>query len=473
MKPPRLLLHGEWIETGASLPVVDPFTGEKLAQVPLGDAATLDAAVASSRRAFHEVRATPAHIRSARLQAVARGIEARKAQFVETIVSEAGKPVTYAEAEVARAVMTFTAAAEEARRQNGEVLDMDAFPPGEGHIGITRRFPIGVVAGITPFNFPLNLVAHKVAPAIATNNCIVIKPAMKCPLSALLLGETLMEAGVPSGQVNVVTCTNEHVSRLVADDRVAMISFTGSPTVGWALKAQAGKKKVVLELGGNAAAVVHSDADWRAAIPTIASGAFGYAGQSCISVQRIFVHESIYAEFREAFIAHTREKVRAGNPRDRATVIGPMITADAARRVRAQIDLAVAAGARFALHVAGDGAMLGPVILEDVPADAAANSCELFAPVATLQRYTDFDEAVRMVNNSDFGLQAGIFTRDLTLAMRAHEQLEVGAVLVNQVPTFRVENMPYGGIKDSGFGREGIRYAMEEMTEIRGLIIKQ
>ena len=473
MKPPRLLLHGEWIETGASLPVVDPFTGEKLAQVPLGDSATLDAAVASCRRAFQEVRATPAHVRSSRLQAVARGIESRKAQFVETIVSEAGKPVAYAEAEVARAVMTFTAAAEEARRQNGEVLDMDAFPPGEGHIGITRRFPVGVIAGITPFNFPLNLVAHKVAPAIATNNCIVIKPAPKCPLSSLLLGEVLVEAGVPAGQVNVVTCANEHVSRLVTDDRVAMVSFTGSPAVGWQLKAQAGKKKVVLELGGNAAAVVHADADWRAAIPMIASGAFGYAGQSCISVQRILVHESIYADFREAFIAHTREKIRAGNPRDRATVIGPMISLEAAKRARAQVDLAIAAGARFALHVAGEGAMFGPVILEDVPADAAANSCELFAPVATLQRYRDFDEALRVVNDSDFGLQAGVFTRDLTLAMLAYQQLEVGAVLVNQVPTFRVENMPYGGVKDSGFGREGIRYAMEDMTEIRGLIIKQ
>jgi acyl-CoA reductase-like NAD-dependent aldehyde dehydrogenase len=473
MKPPRLLLHGEWIETGAWLPVADPYTGREIARVPLGDAATIDRAIDSAQRAFQDARFTAPHVRAARLHAVARGIEARKAQFVETIVSEAGKPVIYAEAEVARAVITFSAAAEEARRQHGEVLDMDAFATGAGHIGFTRRFPIGVIAGITPFNFPLNLVAHKVAPAIATNNCIIIKPAPKCPLTALLLGEVLAEAEIPAGQLNIVTCANENVAHLVTDDRVAMLSFTGSPAVGWPLKAQAGKKKVVLELGGNAAAVVHADADLNAAVPLIAAGAFGYAGQSCISVQRILVHETIYEAFREIFIAHVKEKIRAGDPRDRGTVIGPMISPDAATRVRGHIASALAAGARFALNSTGEGAMLGPVILEDVPPNETANTTELFAPVATLQRYADFDEALQTVNNSAFGLQAGIFTRDIAVALRAHERLDVGAVLVNQVPTFRVENMPYGGIKDSGFGREGLRYAMEDMTEIRALIIRQ
>ena len=442
MKQPRLLLHGEWIETGAWLPVVDPFTGREIVQVPLGGIETIDRAIESALRAFYAVRHTPAHLRATRLHAVARAIEARKAQFSETIVSEAGKPITYAEAEVSRAVMTFTAAAEEARRQHGEVLDMDAFATGEGHVGFTRRFPIGVVAGITPFNFPLNLVAHKVAPAIATNNSIIVKPAPRCPLTSLLLGEVLMEAGVPPGQVNIVTCANDHVLHLVTDERVAMLSFTGSPAVGWALKAHAGKKKVVLELGGNAAVVVHADADLGVAIPMIAAGAFGYAGQSCISVQRILIHESIYSAFRDAFVAHTKEKIRAGDPRDRATAVGPMISAEAATRVRGHIASAIHAGARCALDSPGEGALMGPVILEDVPANECANTAELFAPVATLRLYSDFDDALREVNESAFGLQAGIFTRDLSLALRAHERLEVGAVLVNQVPTFRVENMP-------------------------------
>jgi acyl-CoA reductase-like NAD-dependent aldehyde dehydrogenase len=469
----RLLLNGEWIETGSWMSIVDPFSGSEFARVPLGNERTIEAAIASSRAAFDRVRHTPAHVRAKQLAAIAHGIDARKAEFADTIVREAGKPIIYAEAEVARAVMTFTMAAEEARRQHGEVLDMDAFPSGEGHLGFTRRFPIGVIAGITPFNFPLNLVAHKVAPALATGNCIIVKPAPRCPLTALLLAEVIVEAGVPAGQVNVITCANEYVIRLVTDERIAMLSFTGSPAVGWPLKAQAGKKKVVLELGGNAAVIVHSDADVAAAIPMIASGGFAYAGQTCISVQRIFVQDRIYDDFRDRFAEHVQAKIRMGDPRDRATVIGPMISADAATRTRGHLASALAAGGRFVLNSGGDGAMLGAIILEDVPVTEEACTSELFAPVVTLHRYSEFDDALGMVNSSDFGLQAGIFTNDLRLALRAHERLEVGAVLINQIPMFRVENMPYGGIKDSGFGREGIRYAMEEMTEIKSLIIRQ
>jgi glyceraldehyde-3-phosphate dehydrogenase (NADP+) len=468
-----LLVNGDLVETGAWLPVTDPFSGEEIARVPLGNERTIEAAIVSSRAAFTTARKTPPHVRAARLLAVARGIEARKSEFAQTIMREAGKPIVYAEAEVSRAVSTFTVAAEEARRQHGEVLDIDAFAPGEGHVGFTRRFPIGVIAGITPFNFPLNLVAHKVAPALASGNCIIVKPAPKCPLTALLLGKVLMEAGVPAGEVNIITCTNEHVSHLVTDDRIAMLSFTGSPAVGWPLKSKAGKKKVVLELGGNAAVIVHADADLATAIPMLATGGFAYAGQTCISVQRVLVHDSIYDDFRDQFAAYVHEKVHAGDPRDRKTVIGPMISADAAARIRMQVASALAAGARFVLNSGGEGVHVGAIILEDVPLTEAACTNELFAPVVTLHRYTDFDEAIRTTNDSVFGLQAGVFTSDVRLALRAHEELEVGSVVINQIPMYRVENMPYGGIKDSGFGREGVRYAMEEMTEIRPLIFRR
>jgi acyl-CoA reductase-like NAD-dependent aldehyde dehydrogenase len=467
-----LLIHGARIETKETLPVFNPWTRAEIARVPLGDASTVDAAIASCAAAFPAVRSISPHKRAALLSSIAQGIEARKAEFTQTIVSEAGKPVIFAAAEVARAVMTFQCAAEEARRQGGEVLDMDAFATGEGHIGIVRRFPIGVIAGITPFNFPLNLAAHKIAPAIASGNCIVVKPAPKCPLTMLLLADVLVEAGVPAGQVNVVTCGNEHVARLVTDPRIAMVSFTGSPTVGWKLKADAGKKKVCLELGGNAAVVVHEDADLSAVIPAIATASFAFAGQTCISIQRILVHESRYEEFRNQFVRYVADKIIVGDPSDPATVVGPMISPEAAALTRQRIASAVAAGA-VRIGSDGEGSVVPPTILENVRPGDEACSCEFFAPVVTLHRYRTFDEAIALVNDSPFGLQCGIFTRDMQLALRAHERLEVGAVLINQVPTFRVENMPYGGIKDSGFGREGVRYAMEEMTEPRALIIRK
>ena len=472
----KLLIGGEWIETGDTMPVRNPFTGAEIARVSLGDKITLDSAIAAARAAFPKVRSVPAHERAALLLRIAQGIGARSDEFATTMVAEAGKPITYAEAEVARSIFTFTLAAEEARRWNesgGEVLALDATPAGAGHTGIARRFPIGVISAITPFNFPLNLVAHKVAPCIATGNTMVVKPAAKTPLTALLLAEVITEAGAPPGQMNFVTCSNEHAAHLVTDDRVAMVSFTGSPDVGWRLKELSGKKRVCLELGGNAGVIVHADADIAAAVPMIAAGGFGNAGQSCISVQRIFVHEPIYDEFRTAFLTHIRDKVKTGDPADRATVAGPMITGEALEKTRALIASAVAAGGHIALGGEVEGHCLEATVLEDVPLSHEACTGELFAPVVTLHRYVDFDDALRLVNDSRFGLQAGVFTRDTGRAMRAFEMLEVGGVLINQVPTWRVENMPYGGIKDSGFGREGVRYAMEEMTEIKTLIIRE
>ena len=472
MTNPRLWIGGQWLETHATKDVVNPATGELLARVPLGDESTVEAAVTAAQKAFTQVRHQPAHQRSAVLSAVARDLEQFQAEFVETIIAEAGKPITFAEAEVARAINTFTAAAEEARRQHGEVLDIDAFPSGQGHFGLTRRFPLGVIYGITPFNFPLNLVAHKVAPCLATGNTMVLKPATKTPLTALLLSEVLEEAGVAPGQVNILTCPNELAGRLVGDARVKMVSFTGSPAVGWQLKAKCGKQRITLELGGNAGVIVHEDADLAAAIPAIAMGGFGYAGQSCISVQRVFVHAPIYDSFRERFLEHVRTHIRWGDPRQRETVVGPMIEPAAIERVCGWIQDAAKAGAKILLGGKAHGPFLEPTVLENVDPRLDLCAKEVFAPVVTLHSYDRFDEALARVNDSDFGLQAGVFTQNLQRALQAFASLDVGGVLVNQVPTFRVENMPYGGIKDSGFGREGIRYAMEEMTELKSLIFK-
>lgn len=471
--PSRLLIGGAWCDGPQTAPVVNPFTGEEFARVPLGGAEEIERAIAAAHAAFPKARGVSSHERAALLLAVAALIGRRKADFVELIVTEAGKPVIYAEAEVSRAQMTFTTAAEEARRQHGELLDMDAFSSGEGHLGLVRRFPMGVIAAITPFNFPLNLVAHKVAPCLATGNTMVVKPATKTPLTALLLAEVLAEAGVPAGQMNFVTCSNEDAVRLITDDRIKKITFTGSPAVGWKLKEQSGKKRITLELGGNAGVIVHADADLDAAIPAIASGGFAYAGQSCISVQRVLIHDSICEGVKARLVAHIREKIKTGDPRDRATVVGPMITADALAAIRAKIDAALAAGAKLVCGGEVRGRCLEATVLEDVAPTLDLCAQEAFAPIVTLHRYRDFEEALSFVNASEFGLQAGVFTRDLQLALRAFDMLDVGGVLINQVPTFRVENMPYGGIKDSGFGREGVRYAMEEMTELKSLIIKR
>ncbi|MDB6154300.1 MAG: Lactaldehyde dehydrogenase [Chthoniobacteraceae bacterium] len=470
--PRGLLVGNQWRTCTETLPVIDPFTGNEIARAPLGDEALLEEAIGVAQAAFKKTRAIPAHARAGLLEKVAIGIEKRSAELAETIMSESGKPIIFAEAEVGRAVMTFTTAAGEARQSQGALLPLDGLPPGAGHFGMVRRFPIGVIGAITPFNFPLNLVAHKVAPCLATGNTMVLKPAMKTPLTALLLAEILVEAGMPEGQINFVTCTNEVAAQLVQDERVKKITFTGSPEVGWRLKQQCGKKRITLELGGNAGVILHSDADLGMAIPAIAMGGFGQAGQSCISVQRIVIHESRYEEFRERFLAHILAKIKTGDPRDRETIVGPMINAEALDRVRQQISDAVAAGATVALGGIITGRCLEATVLENLDPRCDLVAGEAFAPVVTLHRYREFEEALEFINASVFGLQAGVYTRDLNLAMQAFEALDVGGVLINQVPTWRVDNMPYGGVKESGFGREGVRYAMEEMTELKSLVMK-
>jgi acyl-CoA reductase-like NAD-dependent aldehyde dehydrogenase len=467
-----LWIGGEWITPPQQVAVHNPATGEPVGLSAVGTWAHLDLAVAAAQRAFAVSRRVAPYERAELLLRIAEGVERRQAELSRLIVAESGKPVTLAEAEVKRAVNTFTVAAEEARRFAGEVLSMEAFGSGKGHQGWARRFPVGIVYGISPFNFPLNLVAHKLAPCLATGNSLILKPAPKTPLTAWLLAEILGAAGVPPGQVNIVTCSNEDAGHLVGDPRVAMTSFTGSPEVGWRIKERAGRQKVTLELGGNAAVVVHEDADLDFGIPAIASGAFANAGQSCISVQRILVHRPIYAQFRQRLLDHVARAVVVGDPQDRRTVVGPMIDIQAVTRTLELIRGAVEGGARVIAGGTAQGLFLKPTILEEVSDAMPICSQEAFAPVVNLQVYDRFEDALARVNDSRFGLQAGLFTRDLTRAFQAFETLEVGGVLINNVPTFRVENMPYGGIKASGFGREGVRYAMEEMTEIRSMIIR-
>jgi glyceraldehyde-3-phosphate dehydrogenase (NADP+) len=472
MKP--FYLDGRWVQTKISEAAHNPWSGEKLADVCMASSADVESALAGAHVAFQKTRKIPAYERAEKLQAICQILARRRQEFIDVIVAEAGKPVTFAEAEVDRARLTFQFAAALALADEGHGLNMEASKPGAGHLGMVRRFPIGVILGITPFNFPLNLVAHKVAPCLAAGNTMVLKPSPRTPLTALLLAEVLDEAGIPAGQIQILPFDHSLVAGLLSDPRIKMLSFTGSAEVGWQLKSRAAKMKVALELGGNAAVIVEPDADWRSAIPKIASGAFGYAGQSCISVQRILVGGEIFADFREALVSHIKDKVSVGDPAKRETLVGPMITPGAREKVLGWINAATAAGAEMLTPLVSEGrSLLGPVLLGNVTAGSAVLCEEAFAPLAVLQPYDTFGDALAMANDSHFGLQAGVFTNSLPKALQAYEELEVGGVMINQVPTFRVENMPYGGVKESGFGREGLRYAMEEMTEPRSLVINR
>lgn len=470
----EFFINGRKESSSETQAVNNPWSGEEIAQVYVADAAQVEEAVAGAAKAFAEARKMPAWERAQKLHRVADGIANRKQEFVDTLIAEAGKPVTFAEGEVQRAESTFRFAAHLATEDEGQGIKMDGSPAGMGHFGFVQRFPMGVILGITPFNFPLNLVAHKVAPCLATGNTMVLKPALKTPLSALLLAEVVEAAGFPAGQLNTVPFGHEHLDPLLDDARIKMLSFTGSAGVGWKLKGRAAKMKCALELGGNAAVIVEPEEGWESAVSKIASAAYGYAGQSCISVQRILVQEGIYEKFREAFVTYIREKCLAGDPSKRETVVGPMINADARDKIVQWVKDAEAAGGSLLLPLRTEGrSVLHPVVLENVPAGCAAVSEEAFAPLAVLQKYGTFDEALSIANDSAYGLQAGVFTTDMRKAFKAFETLEVGGVMINQVPTFRVENMPYGGLKESGFGREGVCYAMEEMTEPRSLVINR
>jgi glyceraldehyde-3-phosphate dehydrogenase (NADP+) len=468
--PRPFLVHGQWKQGDTTARVINPFNGQVIADVVQATESDAEQAIASTSGATATLGELPAHARYNILQQVAALIYRRRDEFASTITAEAGKPIADAKREVSRAVQTFTVAAEEARRIPGEVVPLDWTPNTDSHLGILRRFPIGPILGITPFNFPLNLVAHKVAPALAAGNPILIKPAPQTPLTALLLGEVALEAGLPPGGLNVVPCDNALAERFAVDQRFKLLSFTGSAPVGWMLKAKCGKKKVTLELGGNAGVVIEPDADLDLAAQRCATGGFGYAGQTCISVQRVFVHQSIADLFTTKLLMQVA-RLKAGDPTDEATVVGPLIDQAAAQRVESWIGEAVAEGARVLLGGKRMGSVVEATVLSNVKPEMKVSCREVFGPVVTVTPYRQLSEAIAALNQSDFGLQAGVFTQDINKIFHAFRHLEVGAVLANEIPTFRADHMPYGGVKDSGLGREGIRAAIEDMTEPRLLVL--
>jgi acyl-CoA reductase-like NAD-dependent aldehyde dehydrogenase len=464
------LVDGKWMEAGDPVEVRAPYDGSVIARVFQGRREHAEAAIAAAVKAFGTTRRLPAFERQRVLRRVAENIGERKEEFARTLAQEAGKPIKAARTEVGRAIFTFNVAAEESTRIYGEYLPLDWQESTAGRWGIVRRFPLGPIAGITPFNFPLNLVGHKVAPAIACGCTMVLKPAPQTPLSALLLAEAVQQAGWPDGALNVLPLSNEDASLLVTDERLKLISFTGSAAVGWDIKRRAGKKKVILELGGNAGVIVHSDADLAYAAERCVAGGFAYAGQTCISVQRILVERSVCGKFTELLLAGVK-KLQTGDPLQESTDLGPLIRESDAVRASDWVQEAVRSGARLLCGGHRNGPLLEPTVLTGTRAEMKVNCQEIFAPVVTVEPYDDFLEACRQVNNSPYGLQTGIFTRDTKLLFNAYEELEVGAVIAGDVPTFRIDHMPYGGIKDSGLGREGLRYAIEEMTEPRLLVM--
>jgi acyl-CoA reductase-like NAD-dependent aldehyde dehydrogenase len=464
------LVDGKWLESGDVVEVHSPYDHSVVGTVFQGRREHAEAAIAAAVKAFGTTRRLPAFERQRVLKRVAQAIGERKEEFARTVAQEAGKPIKAARSEVERAIFTFTVAAEESTRGYGEYLPLDWQEFTAGRWGIVRRFPLGPIAGITPFNFPVNLVAHKLAPAIAVGCPMVLKPAPQTPLSALLLAQTVQQAGWPDGALNVLPLSNEDAGVLVSDDRLKLISFTGSASVGWDIKRRAGKKKVILELGGNAGVIVHSDADLTYAAERCVAGGFAYAGQTCISVQRILVERTVFGKFTELLLAGVK-KLKTGDPLEGTTDLGPMIRESDAVRTVDWVQEAVRAGARLLAGGQRKGSVVEPTVLTNTRSEMKVNCQEIFGPVVTVEAYDDFGEALKQVNNSPYGLQAGIFTRDVKLLFNAYEELEVGGVIAGDVPTFRIDHMPYGGIKDSGLGREGLRYAMEEMSEPKLLVM--
>jgi acyl-CoA reductase-like NAD-dependent aldehyde dehydrogenase len=472
-QPHKIYLAGTWVDSPDRLEVRNPADPSS----PAG--ATYNAteeqyeqAVTAAVAAFEHTRVLPAYERGRALREISNGIKARREELGRLICLEAGKPIRDALVEVDRATLTFRLGAEEAERTYGEVIPLDLMASSKGRVGVTRRFPVGPVAGISPFNFPLNLAAHKLAPAIAAGCSIVLKPPSKDPLTMLTVAEIVDGVGLPPGAVSILPMTRELGDRMVADDRFKLLSFTGSPSVGWRMKERAGKKKVVLELGGNAGVIVDksADLDWAAKRSVI--GAFSYAGQVCISVQRLYVHEEVREAFLEKFLAGV-EALHLGDPLDPVTDVGPMVDDGAVTRTRRWVDEAVQLGGTVLTGGGANGAFFEPTVLENVPPQAQICSNEAFAPVVIVFPFSDFGEAIRGVNDSFFGLQTGVFTNDLAHSWQAFNELEVGGVTVNDIPTYRIDNMPYGGVKDSGQGREGLRWAIEDMTEVRIMVMAQ
>ncbi|MFK8019906.1 MAG: aldehyde dehydrogenase family protein [Pseudomonadales bacterium] len=453
------------------LEVTDKFSGEVATRVALADATAIDAGIAAAVDAFEPMAAMPAYERQAVLEHCVTRFRERFDELAHSLCVEAGKPIKDAQGEVTRLIDTFKIAGEEATRLKGELQTLDISPRAKGYRGMWKRVPIGPCSFISPFNFPLNLAAHKIAPAIAVGCPFVMKPASRTPLGALIMGEVLAETNLPAGAFSILPCSRDGADLFTVDDRLKLLSFTGSPDVGWALKAKSGKKKVVLELGGNAAVIVDSDTDLEDAAERIIFGAFYQSGQSCIGVQRIIIHESIYDDLRGRLVARAKALV-SGDPKEESTFIGPMISESEATRLHGWIEEAQREGATLLCGGERQGSMLDATLLEDVARTSKAYTEEAFGPMAILSSFSNFDDALAEVNDSKFGLQAGVFTRDFYRVQKAWDVLDVGGVVVGDVPSYRVDNMPYGGVKDSGLGREGIVFAMEDMTEIRNLVIR-
>ncbi len=432
--------------------------------------ADLERAVTAALDSFRQMRRMPAHRRRAMLDGMRARLDTRREEIARLITRENGKPIRDSRAEVGRALFTLATASEEAGRIAGELLLMDLVEAGENRVGLVRRFPIGPIAAITPFNFPVNLVLHKVAPALAAGNTVVVKPSPRTPQCAHELAKIAAEAGVPAGAFSVVEGGADVAQAMTADPRFRMLTFTGSAAVGWDLKSRAGKKRVTLELGGNSGTIVHSDADLDHAAQRVSVGGFTFAGQSCVAVQRIFVEGSVYQPFLDLLLPRVRA-LKTGDPNDEATDVGPMIDEAAAARAGAWVADAVRQGAKVLAGGSRQGLLFAPTVLAETRPDMQVNCFEVFAPIVTVTPYDDFDAALDAVNASPFGLHAGVFTRDNERIFRAFEKLETGGVIANDVPTYRLDHMPYGGAKESGFGREGLRYAIEEMTEMKILVL--
>ena len=467
------LINDKWLSegTGETLTVVDKFSQEVLAELPMATSEQMEEAMAASVKGFHELKSWSAGKRAEYLGKLKNSLEARKEAFAQLIAAEAGKPIGYARAEISRCIVTLETAEREAMLFTGETVPID-YGAGTGKTAFTKRFPIGPIACISPFNFPLNLALHKIAPALACGCSLVLKPAPQAPLSALAFAALVQEVGYPAGVVNVLMCDIPVAQQLVTDPRMKMLSFTGSPQVGWHLKNIAGEKKTVLELGGNAAVIIDKDADLPAAAKTVANGAFLYAGQICISTQRIFVDAPSYDEFSELLKGEI-EKIHTGDPRDEKVTVGPIIDAGHLDRIAGWVDEARSAGAEVLSGgevLSRENNLYAPTLLTNTSKGMKVMDEEVFGPVAVIEKVDSFEEAIDRTNDSKFGLQAGVFTNSLENMKAAHEKLDVGGIIINNVPGFRVDSMPYGGVKASGLGREGIKYAMEEMTEPRLIV---
>ncbi len=469
MQERGILVGGKWLKTSRKIAVVNPYSMQPIAEVCMADGDELEEAILSASNSAKKIRELSRFQIARALRSIADGIERRKFDFIRSIAEESAKPLIYARAEVERAIATFNWASGEAERFVGEVVPIDTQPAGKGKIGWTQRVPRGVIFGITPFNFPLNLVAHKVAPALASGNAIIIKPSSKTPLTALLLGEVFLESGLPESALQILPMNSGLVNAIFEDERIKMISFTGSAEVGWKLKAQAPKKAITLELGGNAPVIVDETADLDKSIERSIFGAFSYSGQVCISVQQIFVHSSIFDQWTEKFVAQAKS-LRRGDPLDEKTQISSMIDEEAAKKTEKWVKEAVENGAKILCGGIREGSFYAPTVLTNTSPEMKVVSEEIFAPVAVVEQFSEFEEAVEMANQTKYGLQAGVFTQNFARMRYAFDNLEYGGVIINDVPTFRVDNMPYGGVKDSGWGREGLRYAMQEMTEIRLMV---